>query len=247
MLDKGLYFITFLKFFIESSLISSNILAINDTDKSTNGVQNFNVDLDIRGDSNDVWLNHNGNADNHHLYVYVYGDSNDVEYNMVNGGTGKNTTANAAVGHYNSPDHGMVGDPDLVSIDFWIIGSNNRVHGATHGDNNYMLVEVMGSGQSNILDVHPNANGYVRMVQLGDNEKAYLRVSGSNNTFVGVQNAPEYLKSFLSPKSVLQLYKNYKTFRYIKGEGTAKILAPIIKSYPKDLKLKNPNESNSQG
>ena len=162
---------------------NSNILAINDTNQSTNGVQNFNVDLDIRGDSNDVWLNHNGNADNHHLYVYVYGDSNDVEYNMVNGGTGKNTTANAAIGHYNSPDHGMVGDPDLVTIDFWIIGSSNRVHGATHGDNNYMLVEVYGSGQSNILDVHPNANGYVRMVQLGDNEKAYLRVSGSNNTF----------------------------------------------------------------
>ena len=162
---------------------NSNILAINDTNQSTNGVQNFNVDLDIRGDSNDIWLNHNGNADNHHLYVYVYGDSNDIEYNMVNGGTGKNTTANAAVGHYNSPDHGMVGDPDLVTIDFWIIGSSNTVHGATHGDNNYMLVEVYGSGQSNILDVHPNANCYVRMVQLGDNEKAYLRVSGSNNTF----------------------------------------------------------------
>ena len=61
---------------------NSNILAINDTNQSTNGVQNFNVDLDIRGDSNDVWLNHNGNADNHHLYVYVYGDSNDVEFNI---------------------------------------------------------------------------------------------------------------------------------------------------------------------
>ena len=159
----------------------SNILAINDD--NNNDVTNFNLDLDIRGDSNDIWLNHNGNADDHHLYVYVYGDSNDVEFNMINGGTGKNTTANAAVGHYNSPDHGMVGDPDLVTIDFWIIGSSNTVHGATHGDNNYMLVEVYGSGQSNILDVHPNANGYVRMVQLGDNEKAYLRVSGSNNTF----------------------------------------------------------------
>ena len=113
----------------------------------------------------------------------MYGDSNDIEYNMVNGGTGKNTTANAAVGHYNSPEPGMVGDPDLVSIDFWVIGSSDTVHGATHGDNNYMLVEVMGSGQSNILDVHPNATGYVRMVQLGDNEKAYLRVNGSNNTF----------------------------------------------------------------
>ena len=61
----------------------------------------------------------------------------------------------------------------------------------------------------------------------------------SNNTFVGVQNAPEYLKSSLSPNSILKLYKNYKTFRYIKGEGTAKILAPIIKSYPKDLKVFN--------
>ena len=61
----------------------------------------------------------------------------------------------------------------------------------------------------------------------------------SNNTFVGVQNAPEYLKSSLSTNSILKLYKNYKTFRYIKGEGTAKILAPIIKSYPKDLKVFN--------
>ena len=61
----------------------------------------------------------------------------------------------------------------------------------------------------------------------------------SNNTFVGVQNAPEYLKSSLSPNSILKLYKNYKTFRYIKGEGTAKILAPIIKSYPKDLNVFN--------
>ena len=58
----------------------SNILAINDD--NNNDVTNFNLDLDIRGDSNDVWLNHNGNADNHHLYVYVYGDSNDIEYNL---------------------------------------------------------------------------------------------------------------------------------------------------------------------
>ena len=59
------------------------------------------------------------------------------------------------------------------------------------------------------------------------------------NTYVGIQNAPEYLKSSLSTDSVLKLYNKYKNFRYIKGEGTAKILTPIIKSYPKDLKVFN--------
>ncbi len=61
----------------------------------------------------------------------------------------------------------------------------------------------------------------------------------SKNTYIGIQNAPEYLKSSLSIKSVLKLYKKYRNFRYIKGEGTAKILAPIIKSYPEDLKVFN--------
>ena len=61
----------------------------------------------------------------------------------------------------------------------------------------------------------------------------------SKNTYVGIQNAPEYLKSSLSTDSVLKLYNKYKNFRYIKGEGTAKILTPIIKSYPKDLKVFN--------
>jgi len=166
---------------------NSNILAINDD--NNNAVTNFNVDLGIKGDDNDVWFNHNGNADNHHLYVYIYGDDNDIEYNMISNGVGKNTTANSAVGHYTSTDHGMVGDPDLVTIDYWIIGSDNRVHGATHGDSNYMLVEIFGGGQSNILDVHPSHTGsYVRMVQLGDNEKAYLRVNGSDNTFGMIQS-----------------------------------------------------------
>ena len=61
----------------------------------------------------------------------------------------------------------------------------------------------------------------------------------SNKTYVGIQNAPEYLKSSLSPENVLKLYKKYKNFRYIKGEGAAKILGPIVKSYPKDLKVFN--------
>jgi len=61
----------------------------------------------------------------------------------------------------------------------------------------------------------------------------------NKNTYIGIQNAPEYLKSSLSTQNVLKLYKKYKNFRYIKGEGTAKILAPIIKSYPKDLKVFN--------
>ncbi len=61
----------------------------------------------------------------------------------------------------------------------------------------------------------------------------------SKNTYIGIQNAPEYLKSSLSTQNVLKLYKKYENFRYIKGEGAAKILAPIIKSYPKDLKVFN--------
>ena len=100
------------------------------------------------------------------------------------------------------------------------------------------LIKVANANKADWLVLQPPAKK-----KLNDNEcldffNSIIK-NVSNNTFVGVQNAPEYLKSSLSPNSILKLYKNYKTFRYIKGEGTAKILAPIIKSYPKDLKVFN--------
>jgi len=61
----------------------------------------------------------------------------------------------------------------------------------------------------------------------------------SHKTFVGIQNAPEYLKSSLSTKSVLKLYKQFKNFRIIKGEGSAKVLKEMITEYPSDLKVFN--------
>lgn len=61
----------------------------------------------------------------------------------------------------------------------------------------------------------------------------------NRRTYVGIQNAPEYLKSSLSTESVLKLYQKFKNFRIIKGEGSAKVLKKIIKEYPKDLKVFN--------
>lgn len=61
----------------------------------------------------------------------------------------------------------------------------------------------------------------------------------NRKTFVGIQNAPEYLKSSLSTKSVLKLYKKFENFRIIKGEGSAKVLKKIISEYPSDLKVFN--------
>jgi 4-hydroxy-tetrahydrodipicolinate synthase len=61
----------------------------------------------------------------------------------------------------------------------------------------------------------------------------------NDKIFVGIQNAPEYLKSSLSTKSVLKLYKQFENFRIIKGEGSVKVLKKIITEYPSDLKVFN--------
>ena len=100
------------------------------------------------------------------------------------------------------------------------------------------LIKVANANKADWLVLQPPAKKKLNDSECLDFFNSIIK-NVSNNTFVGVQNAPEYLKSSLSPNSILKLYKNYKTFRYIKGEGTAKILAPIIKSYPKDLKVFN--------
>lgn len=166
---------------------NSNIVHIDDNNDYV--IRNFNVDLDIVGDSNDILFKQGPYAaSNHYLYVYAFGDSNDIEYQM-NNSTGQNTTSNAAVGHYTSHNHGSVGDPNLVSIDFWIIGSGNEVHAYNYGTNNYMLVEITGSGADNkLIGYSPWIGSYPRMTQVLDNNLARLRVSGSNNTFGLFQN-----------------------------------------------------------
>tara|TARA_B100001057_G_scaffold422180_1_gene443549 strand:- start:1197 stop:2096 length:900 start_codon:yes stop_codon:yes gene_type:complete len=61
----------------------------------------------------------------------------------------------------------------------------------------------------------------------------------NNSTYVGIQNAPEYLKSSMSTSGVIDLYNKFNNFRYIKGEGSAKALKPLISLYPEDLKVFN--------
>ena len=175
----------------------SNIFEI--TSSPGDDVQDTHIDLDIRGDSNDFWAYVRG--DSHFLYVLMSGDSNDVEFYgaTVSSGMVGASKANVMIGP-NVESHGIFADTsgdEGATIDIYIIGSSNQVHMASWGANNYQVHDVI--GDSNILDVHPDAIGsHVRMVQYGDNNYMKTVTSGNNNTIRyygsgGNNNAQIYL------------------------------------------------------
>ena len=176
---------------------SSNIVDISG--HTSDDIQDTHIDLDIRGDSNDFWAYVRG--DSHFLYVLMSGDSNDVEFYGATVSTGMvgADKANIMIGP-NVESHGIFADTsgsEGATIDIYIIGSSNQVHMASWGANNYQVHDVI--GDSNILDVHPDAVGsHVRMVQYGDNNYMKTVTSGNNNTIRyygsdGNNNAQIYL------------------------------------------------------
>ena len=80
---------------------------------------------------------------------------------------------------------------------------------ASWGANNYQVHDVI--GDSNILDVHPDAVGsHVRMIQYGDNNYMKTVTSGNNNTIRyygngGNNNAQVYLYTSGSVVELIQL------------------------------------------
>ena len=176
---------------------SSNIVDISG--HTSDDIQDTHIDLDIRGDSNDFWAYVRG--DSHFLYVLMSGDSNDVEFYGATNSTGMvgSSKANVMIGP-NVESHGIFADTsgdEGATIDIYIIGSSNQVHMASWGASNYQVHDVI--GDSNILDVHPDATGsHVRMVQYGDNNYMKTVTSGNNNTIRyygsgGNNNAQIYL------------------------------------------------------
>jgi len=161
---------------------ASNIVEI-DTNTSDD-IQDTHVDLDIRGDSNDFWMYSRG--DSHFLYVLMSGNSNDVEFYGATNSTGMvgSSKANVMIGP-NVESHGQFADStgdEGATIDVYIIGSSNTVHMASWGASNYQVHDVI--GDSNILDVHPDAVGsHVRMIQYGDNNYMKTVTSGDDNVF----------------------------------------------------------------
>ena len=114
------------------------------------------------------------------------GNSNDVEFYGATNSTGMvgSSKANVMIG----PDvesHGIFADTtgdEGATIDVYIIGSSNTVHMASWGASNYQVHDII--GDSNILDVHPDAVGsHVRMIQYGDNNYMKTVTSGDDNTF----------------------------------------------------------------
>ena len=161
---------------------ASNIVEI-DTNVNDD-IQDTHIDLDIRGDSNDFWAYVRG--DSHFLYVLMSGNSNDVEFYGATNSTGMvgSSKANVMIG----PDvesHGIFADTsgdEGATIDVYIIGSSNTVHMASWGASNYQVHDII--GDSNILDVHPDAVGsHVRMIQYGDNNYMKTVTSGDDNVY----------------------------------------------------------------
>jgi len=161
---------------------NSNIVELDS--HTSDDIQDTHIDLDIKGNSNDFWAYVRG--DSHFLYVLMSGDSNDVEFYGATNSTGMvgSSKANVMIG----PDvesHGIFADTsgdEGATIDIYIIGSSNTVHMASWGANNYQVHDVI--GDSNILDVHPDAVGsHVRMIQYGDNNYMKTVTSGNNNVY----------------------------------------------------------------
>ena len=160
-----------------------NLVKVSDAPDGTN-VANQNYDIDIDGNNNQMEFKvENGSGGNHYLYAYIYGDNNYVDYLMNDNSLGKNTTANAAIGPYNSISHSQVADKNLASIDFYIIGSSNSIQTETMGETNYMLIELFNGSSSNRIDYTPSAYsaGYNRVMQFGDNNEMLLRLNGNSN------------------------------------------------------------------
>ena len=160
-----------------------NLVKVSDAPDGTN-VANQNYDIDIDGNNNQMEFKvENGSGGNHYLYAYIYGDNNYVDYLMNDNSLGKNTTANAAIGPYNSSNHSQVANKNLASIDFYIIGSSNSIQTETMGETNYMLIELFNGSSSNRIDYTPSAYsaGYNRVMQFGDNNEMLLRLNGNSN------------------------------------------------------------------
>jgi|TARA_B110001454_G_scaffold143774_1_gene133515 hypothetical protein len=160
-----------------------NLVKVSDAPDGTN-VANQNYDIDIDGNNNQMEFKvENGSGGNHYLYAYIYGDNNYVDYLMNDNSLGKNTTANAAIGPYNSISHSQVANKNLASIDFYIIGSSNSIQTETMGETNYMLIELFNGSSSNRIDYTPSAYsaGYNRVMQFGDNNEMLLRLNGNSN------------------------------------------------------------------
>jgi len=161
---------------------NSNIVEIDSN--TSDDIQDTHIDLDIKGNSNDFWAYVRG--DSHFLYVLMSGDSNDVEFYGATNSTGMvgSSKANVMIGP-NVESHGIFADStgdEGATIDVYIIGSSNTVHMASWGANNYQVHDVI--GDSNILDVHPDAVGsHVRMIQYGDNNYMKTVTSGNNNVY----------------------------------------------------------------
>ena len=161
---------------------NSNIVELDSN--TSDDIQDTHIDLDIRGDSNDFWAYVRG--DSHFLYVLMSGDSNDVEFYGATNSTGMvgSSKANVMIGP-NVEGHGIFADTsgdEGATIDIYIVGSSNTVHMASWGANNYQVHDVI--GDSNILDVHPDAVGsHVRMIQYGDNNYMKTVTSGNNNVY----------------------------------------------------------------
>jgi len=161
---------------------SSNIVELDSN--TSDDIQDTHIDLDIRGDSNDFWAFIRG--DSHFLYVLMSGNSNDVEFYGATNSTGMvgASKANVMIGP-NVEGHGIFADStgdEGATIDVYIVGSSNTVHMASWGASNYQVHDVI--GDSNVLDVHPDAVGsHVRMIQYGDNNYMKTVTNGNNNTF----------------------------------------------------------------
>ena len=161
---------------------NSNIVELDS--HTSEDIQDTHIDLDIKGDSNDFWAYLRG--DSHFLYVLMSGDSNDVEFYGATNSTGMvgSSKANVMIGP-NVESHGQFADTsgdEGATIDVYIIGSSNTVHMASWGASNYQVHDVI--GDSNVLDVHPDAVGsHIRMIQYGDNNYMKTVTSGNSNVY----------------------------------------------------------------
>ena len=203
---------------------SSNIVEI-DTNYNDD-VQDTHLDLDIRGDSNDFWMNSHG--DSHFLYVLISGDSNDVEFysnRAESKGMVGSSKANVMIGP-NVASHGIFADDsgdEGATIDFYIIGNSNRVHTASWGHDNYQVHDVIGN--SNILDVHSCCtNSHVRMVQRGDDNWIKTVTVGNDNTFTyyvkGDDNkAYVYIYTDDAYVNLKQTNDNNYAYLYVSGDS----------------------------
>ena len=196
---------------------SSNIVDISG--HASDDIQDTHIDLDIRGDSNDFWAYVRG--DSHFLYVLMSGNSNDVEFygNTNSSGMVGADKANIMIGP-NIESHGQFAD---TTGDVYIVGSSNQVHMSSHGADNYQVHDVI--GDSNVLDVHPDAVGsHVRMVQYGDNNYMKTVTSGNNNTLRyygngGNNNAQVYIYTSGAVVELIQLNGGNTANLTVNGES----------------------------